>query len=119
MSNQKTVQEEFESVVNTETMLRFWTTWAPGSDRPTWYVTLPSGREYILPAEPRLVGMPEVDRYVEQPDGWYGEHWRPMCIARVRGELVVGNPGAIAAYRAGNVQGYYYRRRDYEDSHHD
>jgi len=119
MSNQKTLQEEFEEVLGTDTMVYIRNQWAPGARRASWFVRLPSGREYCLPTEPKLVGTPEIGRYVASQEGWYREWWRAMCIARVRGDLVIGSPGAIAAYRAGKVQAYYYRRRDYEDSHHD
>jgi len=111
MSNFKTLNEEFEELLNTETMVQVKSHWAPGADRPSWFVCLPSGREFCLPSEPKLVGTPEVGQYIEKPDGQYIEYWRPMCIARVRCDLVIGSPGAIAAYKAGDVQGYYYRRR--------
>jgi len=110
MSNQKTMKEEFEGLLNTDTMVQVRTYWAPGSRRASWFVRLPSGREYCLPDEPKLVGMPEVDRYENKRDGTYIEYWRPMCVARLWGDLVLGNPGSIEAYARKRVKAYWYRR---------
>jgi len=111
MSKRKTLQEEFEELLNTDTLVEIKSRWAPGADRASWFVRLPSGREFCLPSEPKLVGTPEVAKYYETLNRHYIECWRPMCIARVRGDLVIGSIGAIAAYMAEEVQGYYYRRR--------
>jgi len=119
MSKQNALKQEFEKVVDTYTMVQVISSWGPRASRASWFVRLPSGREYCLPSEPKLVGTPEIEGYVEQPNGRYTEYWRPMCIGRVRGDLVVGSPGAIMAYALGTARAYYYRRRDYEDSHHD